>query len=180
MKLRRIHGMLLVLLLVGSYLVPFTARAAEAAAALPNDRQKQLEQERLAGLKEEGMYLVIDKRWNRLTVYMNGHATHSFPVATGRSKSLTPVGQFRITTKIKKPWYVRKQIPGGHKDNPLGTRWLGLNVPGTGGYTYGIHGTNRPWSIGSRASSGCIRMHNKDVEWLFRHVTLGTVVVIIE
>lgn len=132
----------------------------------------------LEGVREEGMYLEINKRTNRLTVYMNGLATHSFPVATGRSEGLTPSGQFRITAKLVKPWYVRKQIPGGHKDNPLGTRWLGINVPGTGGYTYGIHGTNRPWSIGSRASSGCIRMRNSDVEWLYRHVRYGTVVII--
>lgn len=26
-----------------------------------------------------------------------------------------------------------------------------------------IHGTNEPQSIGQRASSGCIRMHNDDV-----------------
>jgi lipoprotein-anchoring transpeptidase ErfK/SrfK len=148
-----------------------------SAAAAPLS-VKEANEARLEGLREEGLYLEINKKTNRLTVFMNGRATHTFPVATGRSQDLTPAGQFRITAKIVKPWYVRKQIPGGHKDNPLGTRWLGINVPGTGGYTYGIHGTNRPWSIGSRASSGCVRMRNKDVEWLFRHVRYGTVVVI--
>ncbi|WP_409348090.1 L,D-transpeptidase [Paenibacillus gyeongsangnamensis] len=132
------------------------------------------------GLEEEGVYILIDKKANRLTLFLNGRPQYSFPVATGRRKELTPVGRFRIVTKIVKPWYVRKQIPGGSPHNPLGTRWMGLDVPGTGGYTYGIHGTNRPYSIGHGASSGCIRMHNKDVEWLFRHVPIGTVVVIKE
>ncbi|WP_391563824.1 L,D-transpeptidase [Paenibacillus cremeus] len=130
------------------------------------------------GLDEEGVYLVITKSKNTLTVVVNGRATYYFAVATGRRKDLTPTGQFNIVTKIVKPWYVRKQIPGGHPANPLGSRWMGINVPGTGGYTYGIHGTNRPYSIGSSASSGCIRMHNRDIEWLFRHIPLGTVVII--
>lgn len=172
--MRTLACLLVILFLV----LPFGA--AEAAASEPKTADKAISAEaaKLAGLQEEGMYLVITKSTNRLTVIMNGHVTHSFPIATGRSKELTPEGQFRVSTKVRKPWYIRKQIPGGHKDNPLGTRWLGLNVPGTGGYTYGIHGTNRPWSIGTRASSGCIRMYNKDVEWLFRHVSRGTVVII--
>ncbi|MFN0220268.1 L,D-transpeptidase [Paenibacillus sp. KR2-11] len=131
-----------------------------------------------AGLEEEGVYVVIDKKANRLILYSNGAVYRVFPVATGRRVWLTPTGTFHIVTKIKKPWYVRKKIPGGDPANPLGSRWMGLNVPGTGGYTYGIHGTNRPYSIGSSASSGCIRMHNRDVEWLYRHLPLGTVVIV--
>ncbi|NHN31003.1 L,D-transpeptidase [Paenibacillus agricola] len=132
----------------------------------------------LEALQEEGVYVEINKKNNLLTVFVNGRSTYRFQVATGRSNGLTPEGEFHIVTKIVKPWYVRKQIPGGHKDNPLGTRWLGISVPGTGGYSYGIHGTNRPYSIGRHASSGCVRMHNKDIEWLYRHIPLGTKVII--
>lgn len=156
-----------VLLLV--LLASAPAAAAPAGQSAPDP---------LAGLQEEGVYLLIEKKYNRLTVMTNGRARYSFPVATGRTKGLTPVGTFRIVTKIVKPWYVRKQIAGGHPRNPLGSRWMGLSVPGTGGYTYGIHGTNRPYSIGHSASSGCVRMHNRDVEWLFRHIPIGTVVVV--
>jgi hypothetical protein len=53
---------------------------------------------------------------------------------------------------------------------------MGLNVPWG---TYGIHGTNAPGSIGTRASQGCIRMHNRHVEELFPWVPVGTPVVII-
>ncbi|WP_240416898.1 L,D-transpeptidase [Paenibacillus periandrae] len=132
----------------------------------------------LEAVHEEGVYIEINKKSNLLTVYVNGRANYRFSVATGRSKDLTPEGEFHIVTKIVKPWYMRKQIPGGHPRNPLGTRWLGINVPGSGGYTYGIHGTNRPYSIGSHASSGCVRMHNRDIEWLYRHIPLGTKVII--
>ena len=43
---------------------------------------------------------------------------------------------------------------------------------------YGIHGTNKPNSIGWASSSGCIRMRNKDVEELYKFVKIGTPVVI--
>ena len=58
----------------------------------------------------------------------------------------------------------------------FGTRWLGLNVPWG---IYGIHGTNKPWSIGRAASHGCFRMFNRDVEELFEWVPVKTRVKII-
>ncbi|CAG7640035.1 hypothetical protein PAESOLCIP111_04095 [Paenibacillus solanacearum] len=165
----RLRGLILVIAL-------FLALPANAQALAPGATPPAVP----SGLEEEGVYLVINKTSNRLTVFVNGRPIYYFAVATGRTKALTPTGQFHIVTKIVKPWYVRKQVPGGHPRNPLGSRWMGLNVPGTGGYTYGIHGTNRPYSIGSSASSGCIRMHNRDIEWLYRHIPLGTVVIIRE
>ena len=41
---------------------------------------------------------------------------------------------------------------------------------------YGIHGTNQPWVIGTKASHGCIRMYNRDVLELFPQVPMGTMV----
>jgi hypothetical protein len=58
-------------------------------------------------------------------------------------------------------------IPAG-KDNPVGTRWVGLTLKG-----YGIHGTNAPGSIGRAASHGCIRLRNRDVERLFTMLRIG-------
>lgn len=126
----------------------------------------------------EGVYLEINKTKNILNVYLNGDIVYSFKIATGKTTAQTPEGTFKIITKVKDPWYLPKNIPGGDKRNPLGTRWLGLNVPNTGGYKYGIHGTNNPSSIGHHVSSGCIRMYNQDVEWLYRHIPLNTPVII--
>jgi lipoprotein-anchoring transpeptidase ErfK/SrfK len=41
-----------------------------------------------------------------------------------------------------------------------------------------IHGTNKPWLIGTMISNGCIRMHNMNVEELFPLVKVGTPVYI--
>lgn len=128
----------------------------------------------------EGVYLEINKSNNMLYVYLNDHIMYTFPVATGASKAHTPEGTFLIVTKVENPWYLPKQIRGGSPKNPLGTRWMGLNVPGNNGFKYGLHGTNNPASIGHHVSQGCIRMHNHDVEWLYEHIPIGTYVRIID
>jgi lipoprotein-anchoring transpeptidase ErfK/SrfK len=65
-------------------------------------------------------------------------------------------------------------IPGGASNNPMGARAIGLGPE----KEYGIHGTNRPESIGTSASAGCFRMHNSDIIDLYARVNLGTPVVV--
>ncbi|MFC7441182.1 SH3 domain-containing protein [Laceyella putida] len=114
----------------------------------------------------------INKKTNKLYLYKNGSVSKVYPVATGRTNDLTPEGTWPIVVKINKPGW--KNIPGGHPDNPLGERWNGLSVRGDRGRTYGIHGTNNPKSIGTHASSGCVRMYNKDVIELYNTIYEGT------
>jgi len=64
-------------------------------------------------------------------------------------------------------------IPGGAPNNPMGARALTLDLD-----EYAIHGTNRPSSIGTYASYGCIRMLNEDIVDLYDHVSVGTRVVV--
>jgi lipoprotein-anchoring transpeptidase ErfK/SrfK len=64
-------------------------------------------------------------------------------------------------------------IPGGTPGNPMGPRALTLT-----GDKYAIHGTNRPHTIGTFASYGCIRMFNEDIIDLFGRVGVGTEVVV--
>lgn len=118
----------------------------------------------------------IEKDTNQLTLYKEGAVQKVYPVATGRTTEKTPEGTFTIITKFIKPGW--KSIPGGVPENPLGERWLGFSVNGDEGRTYGIHGTNDPSSIGSYASSGCIRMYNHDVIELYNIVPTGTPVQI--
>ena len=127
-----------------------------------------------------GTYSIkINKGTNQLIVFLNNEQVKTFPIATGKNSSLTPEGTFKIVNKVEKPWFNPENIPGGDSRNPLGSHWLGLNVPGTNGYTYGIHGTNNPASIGSYASKGCIRMHNSDIQWLYQHLPMQTIVEIV-
>lgn len=120
----------------------------------------------------------IDLATNQLFVLAGTKVTKTFAIASGKQKGLTPTGTFAIITKIKNPYYSARNIPGGDPANPLGTRWMGLDIPNTNGTKYGIHGTNVPSSIGRYVSAGCIRMLQKDVEWLYDTIPTGTKVVI--
>ncbi|WP_141546900.1 L,D-transpeptidase family protein [Bacillus sp. AFS053548] len=118
--------------------------------------------------------MIINTRTNNLTFYRNGNLVKTFTVATGKSSTPTPIGKFVISNKVKnRPWY-KGNIPGGDPRNPLGNRWLGLSV----GAAYGIHGNNKESSIGQSVSSGCVRMHNSEIQWLFEQVNIGTTVII--
>ena len=68
-------------------------------------------------------------------------------------------------------------MPGGIPENPLGVRALYLyNKRGDTGFR--IHGTNAPGSIGTAASSGCIRMLNHEVSELYNSTPRGTKVIV--
>ena len=77
-----------------------------------------------------------------------------------------------IARERKKGRILPVHMKGG-PENPLGARALYLRST-----LYRIHGTNAPWTIGTRASSGCIRMRNEDVVDLYERVKVGTRVVV--
>jgi len=122
--------------------------------------------------------IIINKAINRLAFYEDGKLVKIYKVATGRERTLTPEGKFQIVTKIVNRPYYKEHIPGGDPRNPLGDRWMGLNALGTYGTTYGIHGNNRPSSIGKYASSGCVRMYHDEIHSLYSKVQLYTPVII--
>lgn len=107
--------------------------------------------------------LIIDIINRKLTVYSDGEPYKQFPVAVGKNETRTPVGNWKV---------LRKALNWG---NGFGSRWIGLTIPWG---IYGIHGTNKPYSIGSYASHGCIRMFNNHVEQLYPWVEAGTPVFI--
>jgi lipoprotein-anchoring transpeptidase ErfK/SrfK len=125
-------------------------------------------------------FIIISKKTNKLFYYEEGKLVKSFAVATGKKPSYTPEGLFTIHEKIKNRPYYKEKIKGGDPKNPLGDRWLGLSVTRNGktSYAYGIHGNNNEKSIGKYVSAGCIRMHNKDVRWLYDRIETSTPVYI--
>lgn len=108
--------------------------------------------------------IIIDVKRRRLMLFDGTKLLQSFPVAVGKPETPTPVGNWRIK---------RKAMNWG---NGFGTRWLGLTVPWG---IYGIHGTNKPYSIGGYESHGCIRMFNRHVETIYPLVRAGTPVIIV-
>jgi len=106
--------------------------------------------------------ILIDTSNLTLTLLENGRPVSQYRVGVGKASTPTPLGYFRVIDKAA--W------AGG-----FGTRWMGLDVPWG---EYGIHGTNKPWTVGQRKSGGCIRMLNRDVEKLYAAVEVGMPVII--
>lgn len=128
-----------------------------------------------------GYEMIINLPARELHLYRYGVPVKTYPIGVGHIVSPSKLGSTQIVNRVIHPtyyppdWYVRglEPIPPG-PDNPVGTRWLGLGWSG-----YGIHGTNRPESIGTAASAGCIRMLNQDVEELADLVGVGTPVTFV-
>lgn len=131
---------------------PFTA----SAPLTPAERAKRAN-------VPEGEWILISIHQKSLSLYRGTELIKRYAVATGTGDTPTPIGTFRISNRFSGDL-------GG-----FGTRFLGLNVPW--GH-FGIHGTNKPQSIGSNASHGCVRMFVKDSEELYGLVPNGAKVVI--
>lgn len=120
--------------------------------------------------------ILVDKSQNILILKDGDEVVKVYKVATGANSS-TPIGNFKITTKLIDPVWFNKGmvVPPESPQNVLGSRWLGFDLPG-----YGIHGTTEPDTIGRQATAGCVRMLNSEVEELYTLIPLGTPVVIVD
>lgn len=131
--------------------------------------------------------IVINLAEMRLYAFgADGKAPKSYPLGIGREGLETPTGKTKIVRKAKGPvWFptarMREEDPnlpvsiGPGANNPLGAYALYLGWP-----QYLIHGTNRPFGIGRRVSSGCMRMYPEDIEKLFGLIPAGTSVTVVD
>jgi lipoprotein-anchoring transpeptidase ErfK/SrfK len=119
--------------------------------------------------------IVVSLEDRKLALVENGQVKKVYSVAVGKPSTPSPVGSFTIAHRVANPTYHHNGktiLPG--PGNPVGTRWMGLSIPG-----YGIHGTNEPNSIGKPVSHGCIRMARKDLEEFYELVSVGDAVELV-
>ena len=140
--------------------------------------------------------IIVDPRSRYLYLVEGNGTALRYGVGVGR-QGFAWSGTATINSKQEWPdWYPPKEMierqpelkrslaqlqsgigmPGGPR-NPLGSRALYLWQNGKD-TLYRIHGTTEPWTIGTNASSGCIRMINQDAIDLYNRVPLGTRVVV--
>lgn len=124
----------------------------------------------------------VSKEKFKLYLYDGSSIFKIYNVGIGR-QGRTPSGLFQINIKQKEPvWYNEgTAIPYGSKSNVLGTRWLAMKPIGETNKNlrgYGIHGTWKPETIGTKASNGCIRMKNNEVNELYSIIPYRTEVTI--
>lgn len=136
--------------------------------------------------------MVINLAAMRLFTYKSDGgllAVSTYPVGVGTAERPTPMGRMSITRKKFRPtWFVPASIAADHRKmgdplpakvppgplNPLGEHALYLSRAG-----YLIHGTNKPASIGLRATNGCIRLYPEDIKRLFEATAVKTPVKIV-
>lgn len=119
-------------------------------------------------------FVLISIPDRQLALVDNGEVVKIYPIAVGATHTPSPQGNFTIVRRVSNPtWSHKGKVVEPGKNNPVGSRWMGLSLKG-----YGIHGTNAPRSIGKAASHGCFRMGKKDVEELFTLVKVGDTVAV--
>jgi L,D-transpeptidase ErfK/SrfK len=116
-------------------------------------------------------------------------AVSTYPVGVGTTERPTPMGRMYVSRKKLRPtWYVPASIAEDHRKkgdplpakvppgplNPLGEHALYLSKSG-----YLVHGTNKPASVGLRATNGCIRLYPEDIQRLFETTPVKTRVKIV-
>lgn len=113
----------------------------------------------------------------------------TYPVGVGTEERPTPTGHMRVVRKATRPtWHVPASIAKDHRkkgdplpaevppgpDNPLGEYALYLSNAG-----YLIHGTNKPASIGLKATNGCLRLYPENIEMLYKETAVNSSVLIV-
>ncbi len=124
--------------------------------------------------------LVVNLPEYRLFLFRAGRLAAIYPVGIGRTDWQTPLGSFRVTSRVRNPsWRMteniarrenngRREIVPPGPDNPLGDYWVGTSIESTG-----LHGTNQPASIGLAMSHGCVRLAPGQVGLFFNQVKVG-------
>ncbi|HET7231070.1 MAG TPA: L,D-transpeptidase family protein [Longimicrobium sp.] len=111
----------------------------------------------------------------------SGKILFHFPSTLGATYDPSPSGEFKVTHIEQNPvWHYQPEliatasdtaheamVPGG-PNNRVGAVWMALSAP-----HYGIHGTNKPETIGYATSSGCVRLTNWDAQFLSHRISRG-------
>jgi lipoprotein-anchoring transpeptidase ErfK/SrfK len=157
------------------------ANPNEDVADLRTDMRRQIVSYRTG---EAPGTIIVDTPSTYLYLVLPGGKAIRYGIGVGR-EGFTWSGVKTIERKAEWPdWtpppemiqrqpYLPRFVAGG-PSNPLGARAMYLS-----GSVYRIHGTNAPSTIGSRVSSGCIRMANEDVVDLYNRIQVGTKVVVL-
>jgi lipoprotein-anchoring transpeptidase ErfK/SrfK len=133
--------------------------------------------------KSASTVITIQQSTFTLRLFKHLKVVKRYKVAVGMPDHPTPRGLFTVQSKQVNPvWSVPNSpwagelagttVTGGSAQNPLKARWIGISG------SVGIHGTGEEYTVGTRASHGCIRMRVNDVIALYKRVPIGTPVYI--
>ena len=112
-----------------------------------------------------GRWIDVNLSAQRVTAYVGSTPVRSTLVSTGRPRTPTPTGRFRIYVK-----YVSTPMSGPGYYLP--------NVPYTMYFYrgYGLHGTYWHSNFGRTMSHGCINLPTPEARWFYSWASIGTLV----
>ena len=120
--------------------------------------------------------LVIYRAARKFEFWDDARLVRTGRVAVGKAGAETPLGLFYVTDKfdpaIDPDWSILGAYAFETSAYSKLTDW-------PGGGIVGVHGTPWPNLLGQAVSHGCIRLHNRDVEFLRNRVPVGTPVKIV-
>jgi lipoprotein-anchoring transpeptidase ErfK/SrfK len=168
---------------------PFPVEAVDLSQVQP----QFLRQEVAYDAREAPGTIIVDPNQRFLYLVRGQGRALRYGVGVGKVEAFNFRGEAKIGRKAEWPRWTptsdmiareperygpyRGGMPGG-EGNPLGARALYLYRDGVDSH-YRLHGTIEPWSIGTKVSSGCIRLLNQDIIDLYRRVPLGARVVVL-
>lgn len=142
---------------------------------------------KLAASGQDG-FLIVDKARMKVILYDRyGYVLKEYGMACSRNygtkhkkgDNRTPEGFFSVQGVYDSTDWLYTDDNGrtSKKKGQFGPRFIRLSIPGI--YSIGIHGTCAPWSIGHRASHGCIRLTNENILELVELVKPGMPVIVL-
>ena len=149
-------------------------------------RSEEIYNRYIAIIESQRLMMIIDKSGYTLYLYKDGKVKKVYPIAVGLNPGqkqsvgdmTTPTGEFMVEAIYDSSSWTHDFEDGkGEIEAAYGPWFISLLTDWTG---IGIHGTHSPSSIGTRASEGCIRMYNEDIEELKNLVEIYMKVIIIE
>ena len=141
-------------------------------------------------VQQPAAYIQITLSTRTLRVFSAEHRLlFHCPVSIARRVDKRPSGELRVKLRVDQPNYTfnpailsgtaqregitQKFIIQPGPNNPVGTAWIGLNLP-----SYGIHGTPEPEKVGRTESSGCFRLANWNAQTLLDAVHVNMPITI--
>jgi hypothetical protein len=167
-------------------------RAAYCSAVDVDLKAEERAAGRLAALRPRGRYVVIDTYRNRLLVYDGDTLLHEAVCSTGSGTVLvhpsgkkvwtfdTPLGERRVISKVKNPIWTKPDwafIEEGFE--PPKDASLRVDRVSLGDYAlylgdgYIIHGTLFQTLLGQGVTHGCVRLGDKDLEYVYQTIPVG-------
>lgn len=158
----------------------------------PEDHAERLARQRLDAVRPRGKYVVIDSYRNRLQVFNGATQLRDAVCSTGSGTVLvhpsgkrswtfdTPLGERHVIRKVRDPIWTKPDwafIEEGFQ--PPKDPGLRIDRVSLGDYAlylgdgYIIHGTLFQTLLGQGVTHGCVRLGDKDLEYVYRTIPVG-------